>query len=132
MSRTSAISGANKIISAKMEKQEPQKSLAEIVSEELKDSPFKSSLEGVEPGKEGSISICRRRFSRLPLPHFLKNSGLMKARVMYLYESIMRANVYIDLKDRRYLELARSIGERFKGYGRTAEISYKNKIDTAK
>jgi len=120
------------MISAKMEKQEPQKSLAEIVSEELKDSPFKDSIEGAEPSKEGSVSIYRQRFSRLPLPHFLKNSKLMKAEVMYVYESIMRTDVYIELRDRRYLELARSIGERIKGYGKTAEIKYKNKIDTAK
>lgn len=119
------------MISAKMEKQEPQKSLAEIVSEELKDSPFKDSLEGVEPSKEGSVSIYRQRFSGLPLPHFLKNSKLMKAKVMYIYESIMRTNVCIDLRDRRYLGLARNIGEKIKGCGNTVEISYKNKIDTA-
>ncbi len=115
-----------------MEKQEPQKSLVEIVSEELKDSPFKDSLEGAEPSKEGSVSIYRQRLRRLPLPHFLKNFKLMKAKVMYIYESTMMANVYIDLRDRRYLELARSIGEKIKGYGKITEISYKNKIDTAK
>ena len=113
------------MVSAKMEKQDSQKSLAEIVNEELKNSPFKDSLEGAELGREGSISLYRQRFGRFPVPPFLKNFKIMKARVIYIYESIMRTNVYIDFKDKRYRELAQSIGGKFRCCGKKVEINYK-------
>jgi hypothetical protein len=88
-----------------------RKELAEIVREEINNSALKQ----FERQKD-SISI-----------YLLKFFGFIKYEVIHVSESIMGDNVYLNVKDRNYLTIAKSIKDKIESYGQHVEIESKEK-----
>ncbi|MFH1248760.1 MAG: hypothetical protein V1660_01265 [archaeon] len=88
-----------------------RKGLAEIVREEINNSALKQFEH-----QPDSISIY--------LPKF---SGFIKYEVIHISESLMGDNVYLDVKDRNYLTIAKTIRDKIQSYGGHVIMEYKEK-----